>query len=669
MNEDSYIWLEQTHDETALQWVEVQNIRSTKCLESHSNFETMKNRFITILNSPDRLTSVKKRENYYYHFQAEERLWVRIPSVDFENLEPKKWEIVLDLGALAEKEKENWVWKGSIDLNGNRGLLQFSRGGSDAVVVREFDYKSKQFVHDGFYLPEAKSSVFWKDENTLYVGTDFGPNSLTQSGYPRIVKKWKRGTPLSEAWPIFEGDKENIMVYAYPYFFDDLSLEIAVRSTSFYASIVYVRKENWWIPLDIPPDTIFSHFKDQFILQLRSNWTRGEQTFKAGSILGMDARKLGENPISLLFEPHMHSHVTAVTNTKNYLILKVLENLQNRTLLFKYESGKWVQESLETPPSGTYTFVTIDDQTDLYEMHHSDYLSPKRLIRGDLGNPTKKWIQHLPDLFQTDDLEVTQHRAISKDGTQVPYTQISRKGMINQPTLLYGYGGFGISIEPAYDPLLGTAWLEKGGTYIAANIRGGSEFGIHWHQAALRENRQNAYDDFIAVAEDLIARGVTSPKQLGIQGYSNGGLLMGVMLTQRPDLWSAVLCQHPLLDMKRYHQLTAGSSWIEEFGNPDLEEVWAYIKKYSPYQNIKAGMKYPKVLFMTSTADDRVHPGHARRMAAKMIDLGNEVLFYENKDAGHSGFANGEQVAHKTALQFSFLWQALTLHGEIEAEA
>lgn len=668
--EDSYLWLEQIHGDRALQWVENQNRRTVAYLESLSNFNPLENRCLSILNSQEKLLITKKRENYYYTYRIDENnkrgVWLRTPAENFETLDQSEvnWEVVLDLDELAEKENENWVWKGSIDLNGYHGLLQFSRGGRDAVVIREFDYQSKQFIEDGFYLPEAKSIVRWKDENTLYVGTDFGPDSLTQSGFPRVVKEWQRGTQLSAAWPIFEADSSDIMTYAYQYFYEDFSCDIAVRYTSFYSSITYIKKENWWVPLQIPADARLTLFKDQFILDLQSDWTKDDQTFKAGTILGIDGKKCinDEFVISILFEPDARSTVANVTNTKNYLILKVLENLQNKTLLFKHDSGNWIQETLETPPFGTCSIVSSDDQSDRYEMFHSDFLTPNQKIQGDLADPSKKIIHSLPNQFQTDDLEVTQNMATSIDGTLIPYYQVCRKGLNfdgSNPTLLYGYGGFDVSMEPTYDPLLGAAWLEKGGVYIVANIRGGGEFGSDWHKAALRENRQNAYDDFIAVAEDLIARGVTTPVHLGIQGGSNGGLLMGVMLTQRPDLWGAVLCQQPLLDMKRYHQLFAGACWIEEFGNPDIEEEWSYLKKYSPYQNIHPGIKYPKILFMTSTADDLVHPGHARKMAAKMIDQGCDVLFYENTEGGHAGATNADQIAFKNALQFSFLWQAL----------
>lgn len=668
--QDPYLWLEEIHGDQALQWVDNQNARTIEYIESLSHFKPLENRCLSILKTQEKLLTTKKRANDYYTYRIDEKnkrgVWLRTPAEDFEALQPSelKWEVVLDLDEIAEKENENWVWKGSIDLNGYHGLLQFSRGGSDAVVIREFDYQSKQFIEDGFYLPEAKSIVCWKDENTLFVGTDFGPDSLTQSGYPRIVKEWKRGTPLSDAWPIFEADHSDIMAYGYQHFYEDFSLDLAARYTSFYTSVTYIKKENWWVPIAIPADARLTLFQDQFIIHVQSDWTKDGQTFKAGTLLSIDGKKYlnDECVLTVLYEPSARSIVTNVTNTKNYLILKGLENLQNKTLLFQREEGNWIQKTLETPPFGACNVVANDYEEDRYEMIHSDFLTPQSLIHGNLKNPTHTVIQTLSSQFQTEDLEVTQSFATSNDGMLIPYYQVSKKGLVldgSHPTLLYGYGGFGLSMEPTYDPLLGASWLENGGVYIVANIRGGGEFGSEWHQSALREHRQTAYDDFIAVAVDLIARGITTPEHLGIQGCSNGGLLMGVMLTQRPDLWSAVVCQQPLLDMKRYHQLLAGASWIEEFGNPDIDEDWSYIKEYSPYQNIHPGVNYPKVLFMTSTGDDRVHPGHARKMAAKMIEQGCDVLFYENTEGGHAGAVKQDQIAYKNALQYSFLWQAL----------
>ncbi len=660
LNVDPYLWLEDGKEVSS--WVEKENARSTEILETFPDFSALNSRFLSILNSEERLPYYKKRGDYHYDYRIDEKnkrgLWVRIQKLD-----SSEWEVVLDLDALSEKEQENWVWKGSIDLNGHHGLLQLSRNGSDAIVIREFDYESKQFIDDGFYLPEAKTTICWKDENTVYVSTDFGPNSMTLSGYPRCVKEWMRGTPIHEARLIFEGETTDVMAGAFPHYHGDDRFDIAYRYTSFSTSIFYLKRGDMWVPFDFPQDARFTFFQDQIILKLQSDWINKTQSFPAGAILGIDLLKYmqGEFVCSVLFKPTSRSTVTNISNTKNYLIVQILENLQNKILLFKRD-GSWKLEILQMPTFGSCLISSSDYMSDCYELIHSDFLTPKRLIKGDLTDPSKTVSHSLSHHFQSEDLEVSQHFAISKDGTQIPYYQVSRKGIINDgshPTLLHGYGGFGISLEPVYDPIAGSAWLEKGGVRILANIRGGGEFGPAWHQEAVRENRQKAFDDFIAVAEDLILRGVTHPKHLGIQGYSNGGLLMGAMLTQRPDLWGAIICQHPLLDMKRYHKLLAGASWIEEFGNPDIEEDWEYIRKYSPYQNIQKGISYPKVFFMTATSDDRVHPGHARKMAAKMIDFGCEVLFYENLDGGHAGASGNGEIAYQNALQYAFLWQAL----------
>jgi prolyl oligopeptidase len=568
---------------------------------------------------------------------------------------------------LAKSEKENWVWKGYDILypSYDRCLMLLSRGGADAVVVREFDIKSKTFVDGGFYLPEAKSQVAWRDRDSLYVGTDFGPGSLTDSGYPRVVKEWKRHTDLKEAKTVFEGKTEDVAVDASVSHDHGHTYELISRGTTFFTSQDFVRRGDQWVKIDKPDDATVSTFADQLLLRLRSDWTVDGKTYPAGSLLAgnFDQCVSGERHFEALFRPSRRSSLESMSDTKNYLLLNALENVRSKLYALQHKDGKWTRTELEAPEFGSASISGIDrDESDNYFLTLTDFLTPSSLYYGDVANPKREKLKNLPSFFNVDGLEITQHEATSRDGTKVPYFQVSRKGAAldgKNPTLLYGYGGFEIPMLPGYSASVGSAWLERGGVYVLANIRGGGEFGPKWHEAARKEHRQRAYDDFIAVAEDLIKRKVTSSAHLGIEGGSNGGLLMGVMLTERPDLFKAVVCQVPLLDMRRYNKLLAGASWMDEFGNPDKPEDWAYLSKYSPYQNVFKNKKYPRVLFTTSTRDDRVHPGHARKMVARMKEQGHDVLYYENTEGGHGAAANNKQAAYMSALAYTFLLKEL----------
>lgn len=668
--EDAYAYLEEVQSDASLSWVRSQNELSKKALADGEDFEALRLRFLTVLNSKERIPYVQKIGEKAYNFWRDEKnvrgVFRKTSFAEYAKEEPK-WESVIDLDDLAQKEGENWTWKGFSLLYPSQDLIlvYLSRGGSDATVVREFDLEKGQFVADGFILPEAKSKIAWKDRDTIYVGTDFGPSSLTQSGYPRIVKEWKRGEELANAKVVFEGSPEDVAVEPVVVHSKGRVYEIISRIPTFFTNEIYLLKDGSFTKIDKPADTSVGYFKNELLFQLRKDWKTEQMTYSAGSLLAIDVDKYlqGSRNFWVLFQPTERSSLETYDTTQNYLILNVLENVQNKILLLQERDGAWVEKSFDAPSFGTVNIFGIDpDLTDEYFMVASDYLTPTTLWMGDLKTNFRIKVKNLPSFFRTDDLEITQNMAVSKDGTQIPYFQVNKKGMVldgNNPTLLYGYGGFEISMQPTYQPLRGMGWLEKGGVYVEANIRGGGEFGPKWHEAACKLHRQRAFDDFIAVGEDLIAKKVTSPKRLAIQGGSNGGLLMGVMLTQRPDLWSAVVCQVPLLDMLRYHKLLAGASWMEEYGDPDKEEERAFLKSYSPYHNLKPFQKYPSVFFTTSTKDDRVHPGHARKMAAKMKDLGNDVLYYENTEGGHAGAVNNEQIAHKIALEYMFLNQKI----------
>jgi prolyl oligopeptidase len=670
MDHDPNLWLENVTGEKPLQWVRQQNAITTAKLETIPGFALLQERFLNILNSNERIPFVAKHGKFYYNFWRDAKhvrgIWRRTTWAEYKKQNPA-WETVLDLDRLSADEKENWVWNGSEVLRPeyDRCLINLSRGGADANVIREFDLNRKQFVANGFALPEAKSDVQWRNRNTLYVGTDFGPGSLTSSGYPRVIKEWQRGVPLSQARTVFEGTPQDVKVSALVEHDHGHVYEFIRRAKSFFADETFIRRGDDWVPIVKPDDATVGTFDRFILLQLRSDWTTGGHTWKAGSLLAekLDDYLAGRRELTALFEPTDRTSLSSFTATKHYLIITELDNVRSRPWLLRFSKGWWERTALESPAFGAVGVEGIDSKhSDDYFMRVTDFLTPSSLWFGVTGGAPREKIKSLPAFFETDGLEVQQFEATSKDGTRVPYFQVGPKGLKldgKNITLLNGYGGFEIPMLPNYSPIIGAAWLERGGVYVLANIRGGGEFGPPWHNAARKENRQRAYDDFIAVAQDLIARGVTSPRHLGIEGRSNGGLLMGVMLTERPGLFGAVHCGSPLLDMRRYNKLLAGASWMDEYGDPDKPEDWAYLKKYSPYQNTHADQTYPPILITTSTRDDRVHPGHARKMAARLEEEGHDVLYYENIEGGHGAAANNKQSAHMEALAFTFLWQKL----------
>jgi prolyl oligopeptidase len=670
--EDPHLWLEEVSSETSLAWVREQNQKSTAQLTATPGFEPLRQRLLSILDSQDRIPMVTKLGPHYYNFWQDERhvrgILRRTSLEEYRKPEPN-WEIVLDLDALATAESENWVWKGYDALHPeyDRCLLFLSRGGADATVTREFDLRTQSFVPNGFFLPEAKSRVSWRHRNALYVGTDFGPGSLTASGYPRLVKEWNRGTPLDQAHTVFEGEESDVSVVASVIHDRGERYEILRRGITFYTGEYHLRQGNDWIRLDVPIDARLSTFQDQFLITLRSDWTVNNTTYPSGALLAtpVDGFLRGARDLALLFEPTDRKSLASVRGTRHYLIVNELDNVRNRLHLLDRHEGHWRRVPLDAPAFGTVSAWGVDpNHSDDYWLTVTDFLTPSSLYLGAVGqNPPEK-LKSLPHFFETDGLRIDQFETVSRDGTWIPYFQVSRETMpLNgrNPTLLYGYGGFEISMLSSYNATTGAAWLEPGGVYVLANIRGGGEFGPAWHQAALKEKRQAAYDDFIAVAEDLIRRGVTSPRHLGIRGGSNGGLLVGNMLVQRPDLFGAVVCAVPLLDMQRYHKLLAGASWVAEYGDPDQPEEWAFLRRYSPYHNVVPFRAYPPTLFITSTRDDRVHPAHARKMVARMLKQEHQVLYYENIEGGHSGAADHPQRAFMSALQFTFLQRELGL--------
>ncbi len=671
-DDDPYIWLEEVEGEKALAWVEEQNAESLGYLEALPTFEPLRTRNLEIYDSEERIPGVGIRGEYVYNFWRDadnvRGVWRRM-SKEAYIAKDDNWDIVLDIDALAAAEDEDWVWKGSNCLRPDytRCLVNLSRGGADARVVREFDTASRKFVENGFYVPEAKSSLSWVDENTVYIGSDFGDGSLTDSGYPRTSRLWKRGEALEDAQEIFAGENKDVAAGVSRSWDGDTAYDFAYRVPTFFTSQQFLLGDDDTVArIEVPDDAdIYGIFNGQMLVLLKSDWAPGDTSFKQGSLVATDFAQFmdGGRDFDVLFEPSANTALKegGVASTRDYLLLNVLEDVVSSVSRLAFVDGQWTKEPLEVESFGNISFGAADEEPNLLFMYYEGFLRPDTLYVTEDGGDTISPLRNLPEYFDATGMAVEQFFANSKDGTKVPYFLVTPAGFEangTTPTLIGGYGGFEISRTPYYSATIGHSWLARGGAYVLANIRGGGEYGPSWHQAALKEKRQNAFDDFIAVAEDVIARGISSPAHLGIRGGSNGGLLTGVMLTQRPDLYNGIVVQVPLLDMKRFNKLLAGASWMAEYGDPDTDD-WAYIKAYSPYHNISATADYPKAFFTTSTRDDRVHPAHARKMVARMRELGHDLYYYENTVGGHGGASDNKQAAYNEALIYSYLWDQL----------
>ena len=677
--DDPFRWLEDVLGERALAWVRERNAASQAVLTARPEFAPVKAQLLEVLNAKDRIPGVARRGGFLYNFWQDEAhprgLWRRTTLAEFRKAEPA-WELLLDVDALGAAEKENWVWAGAVCRapDYRRCLVSLSRGGADATVVREFDTVAKAFVKGGFTLPEAKSDVDWLDADTLYVGTDTGAGSMTDSGYPRTVRRWKRGTPLAEAPVVFEGQAQDVSASVSVDDTPRWERTLFVRAVDFFHRKTFLLQGGTPVALDVPDDAVVRFMRDTMLLELRSELLIGDTRHPPGSLLATDAAawQKGERRVQVLFAPTSTRSLSGYVSTRDHLVLNVIDNVAGSLVLWRKTGAGFVTVPVEAPSPGSLGVASLHDPhvrddplANQYLLSYTDFLTPDTLYLADTTagpKAARELLKARGALFDATGMSAEQRFATSKDGTRVPYFIVWPKGARpdgNTPTLLYGYGGFNISLKPWYSGGMGRAWVGRGGALVIANIRGGGEYGPAWHQAALKANKQRSYDDFIAVAEDLIARKVTSPRHLGIMGGSNGGLLVGAVMVQRPELFNAVVCQVPLLDMRRFNVLLAGASWMAEYGNPDKPEEWAWISAYSPYHNVKPGVKYPKVLFDTSTRDDRVHPGHARKMAARMLAQGHELLYYENIEGGHGGAADNGQRAHLQALEFAYLWAQL----------
>ncbi|MFD0377556.1 prolyl oligopeptidase family protein [Streptomyces sp. NPDC127112] len=667
---DPYLWLEDVSGETALAWVRERNAETVAALTADPEFKVVEREVREVLDDDGRIPYTVRRGPHLYNFwQDADRLrgiWRRTTLEEYRTEQPR-WETVLDLDALAAAEGEQWAWAGSSVLApGHRhALVMLSRDGADACVVREFDLETLEFVEDGFTVEEAKTRVGWIDPDHLWIGTDFGPGTMSPSGYPLQVRRWRRGTPLHEAETVYEGRPTDLSATGWRDHTPGFERDFVARGIDFWNQELFLLPEDGAGPpekIDVPDDAVTGVHREWLVVNPRSPWL-GQP---AGSLLAFrfDAYRAGDRSPHVLFTPDERTALAGYSWTRNHLVLRTRADVSSRLELLTPAPDGWTRAPLAgVPPLSTATVTCTDpDESDEYFLDVTGHLQPSTLYRGVAGTDGLEVLKQAPALFDTAGLTVSQYFATSPDGTRVPYFVIGPEDRPGPgPALLYGYGGFEISMVPSYSAVTGRAWLARGGTYAVACIRGGREYGPAWHQAALGANRVRAYEDFAAVARDLTARGITTPAQLGIEGGSNGGLLMGAMLTREPGLFGAVVAHVPLLDMLRFHKLLAGASWTAEYGDPDDPADRPHLEALSPYHRIRAdGPPYPPLLLLTSTRDDRVHPGHARKMAARLRELGHPVLFHEHLGGGHSGATDHQQTAFNEALVHTFLRERLT---------
>ena len=670
--DDSYLWLEDIEGDKSLEFVKSENERTLNHFRSNPLFQKIENDARSIYLAKDRVPLVTLKNGELYNFWQDKKnprgIWRKTTVESYKSKKPR-WETLLDIDKLAANENENWVYKWSSTLapDHTRALVHLSRGGKDATVVREFDLVTKKFVENGFYIPEAKSRVAWNDRDSIFVGTDFGQDSMTDSGYPRIVKLIKRGQKLSEGIVVNEAKKTDMMAYSYVYRADGQSYIFHHIQHGFYsAETWYEDKEGNKFKVTLTDNMVFyGVFNGNLFYEVKKNLG----AFKGGSVVyfPLDAVVKGaltREQFKLLFSPSEKRFLQSMTVTKNHILMTISDDiLPSVEKVSLQKNGEWLYEKVNLGTNGVAAITSTDEESDLFISSYVDYLTPMTFYLSNANSSKKPEIlKRAQSRFNSKNMVSERLEAISKDGTKIPFFVIRKKDLKldgKNPTILYGYGGFEASMYPFYLSDIGKIWSENGGIYVVANLRGGGEFGPDWHRSVLKENRHKVYDDFISIAEVLISKGYTSPQHLGTMGRSNGGLLTGATFVKRPDLFNAVISAVPLLDMLRYHKLLAGASWMDEYGNPDDPKMREEILKYSPYHNIKKDQKYPEVLIMTSTKDDRVHPGHARKMAARMKEMGHPYYYYENMEGGHAGTANVEQQVFWTALRFTYFWEKL----------
>ncbi len=676
MAQDPFIWLEEARSERALDWVRAENDRTNAALTTDPRFETLKAEALAILDSEDRIPYVAFTPyglvNFWQDAKNPKGL-MRITTLASYRTDNPKWETILDIDALAAAEGREWVYSGMSCLPpaGTRCMVALSDGGKDATVMREFDVATRSFVAGGFTLEESQGGAQWLDKDTLLVSRNFGNDTITESKYPFTTRLWKRGTPIETAQEIFRGEASDVSAGA-GVLRDStgkIHARTASRGLSFHERASYVWHDGAWLALDMPKKAgLFGIVDGQLLMSTDVEWTVGKQVFPADSLIAvyLEAWKADPNNAAktLVWAPGERQTKQGGAITANSLFVNLLDNVRGKVIKFDYANGAWVQSVVPLPDNATVGVATSSDDSDEIMYSVTDFLTPSTLYYSDGGAP--EIVKTSPARFDAEGMSVEQFEATSADGTKIPYFVVTPKGAAKSgamPTLLTGYGGFQVPRLPGYLGSTGKMWVERGGAYVLANLRGGGEFGPAWHQSAIRENKQRTWDDFIAVAQNLVDRGFTSPEHLGIMGGSQGGLLVGTAITQRPDLFGAAIVQIPLFDMLRYHEIGRGASWIGEYGDPRIAEQRSWIEPYSPYQKLTAQTDFPTPFYITSTADDRTHPAHGRKAAARMNQMGQAYYYYEDMTGGHSGGVDNDQRAKLLALQNVYLMQQLMDDG------
>ncbi|RWI94754.1 prolyl oligopeptidase family protein [Mesorhizobium sp.] len=671
--EDPFLWLEDRNGKEALEWVHRQNATTVAELQGDPSYQAAFETALDLMTAEDNIPVGSALAGYVYNFWQDKTnalgLWRRTTVASYKTDKPE-WETILDFDQLSAKEGVKWVFGGASRLypDFDRCLLFMSPDGGDASEMREFDIATKSFVEDGFRAPASKSGFSWLDRDTVIVSAAFEDEDKTQSGYPRVIKLWRRGTKLEEATPIFEGEKNHLAVGGGVEFDGDKKHVMLGKTIDFFTSHSFLRLasgENRRIPLpDDATDTAI--FKGELVFGVRSPWTAPDGTrCLPDGLYSVDFDRWIETgsfePVETLLKPEHRVSIAGLARTQDRLFINLMDNVRGKVVVCDRTGNGWSVKPVDLPDNGNVGISHAEHFGSSVSFSFTDFLTPSSIIWSDDNGDSLQTVKSQPARFDASPYVSEQFEARSKDGTMIPYFVVRRRDQTGPvPALLYGYGGFEVPLLPGYAGIRGRLWLDKGNAYVQANIRGGGEFGPAWHQAALKGKRQKAFDDFAAVAEDVVRRGITTAAQLGIQGGSNGGLLTGVSLTQRPELFGAVIIDVPLLDMLRYTELPPGASWMAEYGDPSKPEEAAWLAAYSPYQRVATSAVYPPVLLMTSTADDRVHPGHARKMAARLQAAGHgKTLFFEETEGGHGGRGDRRPQAAQTAMRYVFLQRTL----------
>jgi prolyl oligopeptidase len=675
---DPNLWLEEVQGERALAQVEKWNKATEATLTQMPGFETYRTRALALLDDKEQIAQPEdvlgdRVTNLWRDSNNPRGLW-RIASVDSYASGKPQWRVLIDVDALGKQEGKSWVWHGADCLapDYKRCLVALSDGGTDADVVREYDLEAGRFVDGGFMVPEAKSAVTWYDKDHLLVATDFGEGSLTSSGYPRVMKLWRRGTPLASARTLTEGQASDVGMGTFAAIDDGKRWPIISRGVTFWTNELWLAAApDRLVKIPLPNDAQYQDvIGGRLIAKLNSPLSAGGRELPAGAIVSYSLGEIaaGRSPApELVMTPTKSQAIEEVSASDDVLWVKVLDDVSGKLLALRRQAdGSWSQEAMPLPANSTVHIMETAGERNLVFASVEGMLTPPALYAVTPGK-APQLVQGLPARFDASKFNVEQRFATSKDGTRVPYFLVRRKDVTGAaPALIHAYGGFRAAQTPTYltgQPYragpLGLFWVEEGNAYVLANIRGGGEYGPAWHDAALRERRQNSFDDLHAVAEDLIAAGIGRKGSIGISGRSNGGVLVGAAMNQRPDLYSAVIAGSPLSDMQRYTQLLAGASWMGEYGDPQKPEDWAFISQYSPYQNLKRGVDYPAPFYYTSTLDDRVHPGHARKMVARLEQYGQPFYYHEHTEGGHAAGVDFSEDALRAALLMEYLKKEL----------